>query len=197
MNDEERNGFDPFDEDDFLEDDDASDADDDTDGDTDGDTDDDTDDDAADDAAVDAADGDAANEGGDADTDTDAEDGDAPDSFASKADGDVAEIQKAFPALGITTLIGLHDLARYGELREKGMTAVEAFCATNAHLLTAGAERAGANKARGKAHLQGVARRTGARAASQMTTAERRIAQDFFDGMSDKDMERLFARATK
>jgi hypothetical protein len=194
MSEKEKNELDPFDEDDFFADVDDEDV-----------------DDAAEDSddaegAEDGTDAESGAEGNEADTDDGGEDGgqpageeqkDAPDANALKADGDVADINKAFPGLGIKTLAGLKNLRRYGELREMGISPVEAFCATNAEMLQKSAEQIGAGKATGKAHLQSVAKKTGARAASQMTNAERRAAREMFDEMSDADLEKLYARATR
>ena len=118
--------------------------------------------------------------------------------FAAMAESDLSEITKAYPTLGLKSLGDIKNLQRFAELREKGVTAAEAFAATNAEMLMAGAERVGATKATGKAHLQSVAKKAGARAASKMTNAEREAAREFFgDDMSDKELERLFSRATK
>lgn len=117
--------------------------------------------------------------------------------FAAMAASDLAEINKAYPTLELKTLGGLKNIARFAELREKGVTAVEAFAATNAEMLMAGAERVGATKATGKAHLQSVAKKAGARAASRMTNAERDIAREALGDMSDSELDKLFARATK
>lgn len=196
MSKEEKNEFDPFDEDDFfadVEDEDteseAEDAEDAEDG-------------VAAEDAESGAEADDAGEDGDNDPpegEQQAGEGeeDAPDANALKAAADVADINKAFPGLGIKTLAGLKNLKRYGELRDMGISPVEAFCATNAEMLQKSAEQIGAGKATGKAHLQSVAKKTGARAASQMTNAERRAAREMFDEMSDADLEKLYARATR
>lgn len=118
--------------------------------------------------------------------------------FAARAESDLSEITKAYPTLGLKSLGEIKNIQRFAELRDKGVTAAEAFAATNAEMLMAGAERVGATKATGKAHLQSVAKKAGARSASQMTNAERETAREFFgDNMSDKELERLFAKATK
>jgi hypothetical protein len=182
MDNEKNTELDPFDEDDFLED---------------------EEDDAAEDAQEDT---DADEENGEGDTDEDAEgaeeggergDDDGQPDFAAMAAADVAEIGKAYPALGIKSLTELNNLKRFGELRDMGMTAVEAFRATNADRLTANAEQVGANKATGKAHLQSVAKKAGARAASQMTKAERDTARELFGDLSDEELEGLFKKVTK
>ena len=151
-------------------------------------------------------------EEGEEDTDTDADDADesgeqadgaeeAPEGgtdFAAMAESDLSEITKAFPTLGLKSLGDIQNIKRFAELREKGVSAAEAFAATNAKMLMEGAERVGANKATGKAHLQSVAKKAGARAASQMTNAEREAAREFFgDHVSDKELEQLFKKATK
>ncbi len=180
MDNEKNTEFDPFEEEDFLED----------------------EDEAGDDEAeeADEADGEEdadegeerAEEGGE---ETGGDDG-QPD-FAAMAAADAAEIAKAYPALGIKSLAELKNLKRFGELREMGMTAVEAFLATNADRLTANAEQVGANKATGKAHLQSVAKKAGARATSQMTKAERDTARELFGDLSDEELEGLFKKVTK
>ena len=179
MDNEKNTELDPFDEDDFLED---------------------EEDDAAEDAQEDT---DADEENGEDDAESTEEgveekggDDGQPD-FAAMAAADVAEIGKAYPALGIKSLTELNNLKRFGELRDLGMTAVEAFRATNADRLTANAEQVGANKATGKAHLQSVAKKAGARAASQMTKAERAAAEEMLDGVPGADLDKLYARATK
>lgn len=116
--------------------------------------------------------------------------------FAAMAESDLSEIKQAFPALEIRDLSQIENVQRYAELREKGMNAAEAFAATNAGALMASAERLGAGKATGKAHLQSVAKKNGARSASQMTNAERQAAREFFgEDFSDKDLDKLYARA--
>lgn len=173
----DKNEFDAFDEDDFLDEDESE-------------------------------NGDVAEEGEEG-TDTDAEEADeqadgaeeAPESgtdFAAMAESDLSEITKAFPSLGLKSLGDIQNIKRFAELRDKGVSAAEAFAATNAQMLMEGAERVGASKATGKAHLQSVAKKAGARAASQMTSAEREAAREFFgDNVSDKELEQLFKKATK
>ncbi len=116
--------------------------------------------------------------------------------YAAMAESDLLEITKAYPSLGLKSLGDIKNIQRFAELRDKGVTAAEAFAATNAEMLMAGAERVGANKATGKAHLQSVAKKAGAKSASQMTAAEREAAREFFgDNVSDKELERLWAKA--
>ena len=118
--------------------------------------------------------------------------------YAAMAESDLAEINKAFPSVQIKSLLEIKDTRRYGELRDMGLSAKEAFLATSADMITANAERVGANKATGKAHLQSVARKAGAKASSQMTNAERSFCREFFpEGTSDEDIERLFAKTKK
>lgn len=116
--------------------------------------------------------------------------------FAAMAESDLAEITKAYPSLGLKSLGDIKNIQRFAELRDKGVTAAEAFAATNAEMLMEGAERVGASKATGKSHLMSVAKKAGARSASQMTNAEREAAREFFgDNVSDKELERLWAKA--
>jgi hypothetical protein len=173
----DKNEFDAFDEDDFLDEDESE-------------------------------NGDVAEEGEEG-TDTDAEEADEQEDgaeeasesgtdFAAMAESDLSEITKAFPSLGLKSLGDIQNIKRFAELRDKGVSAAEAFAATNAQMLMEGAERVGASKATGKAHLQSVAKKAGARAASQMTSAEREAAREFFgDNVSDKELEQLFKKATK
>ena len=172
--------FDAFDEDDFFDEDDVA-AEEEEEDDEGG-------EDAADEEAAkateDGAEGEKAPEGG-----TD---------FAAMAESDLSEIKKAYPSLELKSLGDLKNVKRFAELREKGVTAAEAFAATNAEMLMQGAERVGATKATGKSHLQSVAKKAGAKAASQMTAAERDAAREFFgDDLSDDELERLFKKATK
>lgn len=116
--------------------------------------------------------------------------------FAARAESDLSEITKAYPSLGLKSLGDIKNIQRFAELRDKGVTAAEAFAATNAEMLMEGAERVGATKATGKSHLMSVAKKAGARSASQMTNAEREAAREFFgDNVSDKELERLWAKA--
>ena len=176
-----KNEFDAFDEDDFFEEDEEA---------SETEADDDEEQDGGNDAEASESD-EAAAEGSEQ----------APEGgtdFAAMAESDLSEITKAYPSLGLKSLGDIKNLQRFAELRDKGVTAAEAFAATNAEMLMAGAERVGATKATGKAHLQSVAKKTGARSASQMTNAERDAAREFFgDDMSDKELERLFAKAAK
>lgn len=176
----EKKEFDAFDEDDFFDEEDTENE------------------DIADEGEEDTdTDAEEADESGDADTDAE----EAPEGgndFAARAESDLSEITKAFPSLGLKSLGDIQNIQRFAELRDKGVSAAEAFAATNARMLMEGAERVGASKATGKAHLQSVAKKAGARAASQMTSAEREAAREFFgDNMSDKDLEQLFKKATK
>lgn len=174
--------FDAFDEDDFFDEDDTAEEEEEND-EGEEDTAEETEEDAGTAAEADAE-GEEAPEGG-----TD---------FATMAESDLSEIKKAYPSLGLKSLGDLKNIKRFAELREKGVTAAEAFAATNAEMLMQGAERVGATKATGKSHLQSVAKKAGAKAASQMTTAERDAAREFFgDDVSDEELERLFKKAAK
>lgn len=117
--------------------------------------------------------------------------------YAAMAKSDIAELNRVYPQLGITSLVGIKNAARYGELRDKGLSPVEAFRATNSDMLTFDAAKQGASAAASKSHLQSVARKAGSAAGNTMTAADRRIFADFFgDELTEEEQEKLFKRVT-
>jgi len=91
--------------------------------------------------------------------------GETEDAFSAEADFE--EIIGLFPELAITEPACIAHADRYGELRRMGLSVREAFLATNTELVKREAAAAGESRARAKAHLTGIGRRSGRQAALQ------------------------------
>ena len=108
--------------------------------------------------------------------------------YEALAAADLAEIKQKFPAMrNLTHLSEIENAERYGALRDAGLTAEEAFLATNYARLT---RRAGDNRA----HLAGSMPRSNAAPMGRMSYGELVAARELFDGLSDREIEALWRR---
>ena len=77
-------------------------------------------------------------------------------------------------------------------------TPTEAFAATNTAVLLGYVQGQRAATGAGKAHLVGVAHKSGSRFVPTMSAAERRVAREFFgEGFSDRELDKLYAKAVR
>lgn len=118
--------------------------------------------------------------------------------YAKMAADDLAAIQRAFPGLGVTDLRSIDNAGRFGVLREKGMSAEEAFRATNYERINAHVAAVARSKADGKAHIRGdmPAKGTSAQGFS-LTAEELRDARELFPDKSDKEITELYRSVSK
>ena len=115
--------------------------------------------------------------------------------YAAMEAADLAELQKRYPDIRLNSLRDLKNLGRYGELRDMGLSAAEAFMATNAEMLEKRAEETGAARAASKAHMTTVSKKSGGTNEPQMTDEELAIARDFFPDMSDEQIQKVYKKA--
>ncbi len=114
----------------------------------------------------------------------------APPDYGARAASDLSEIQQAFPELRhLKSLTELHSLARYGELREAGLSAVEAAAATQYERLRRPREDT-------RAHLSSSVPLHTAPAGSRISIGELTAARDLFPSLSDREIEALYKRAS-
>ena len=112
----------------------------------------------------------------------------APD-YAAMAREDLTVLTAEVAELaGITSLSALPDPARYGELRELGLTPAEAYYAT------AGGRQKRPTEA-SRAHLGASVGRAAATAGIRPTAAELAEARDLFPSLTDREIEALYRRA--
>lgn len=115
--------------------------------------------------------------------------------YAAMEAADLAELQKRYPDIKLNSLRDLKNLGRYGELRDMGLSAAEAFMATNAEMLEKRAEETGAARAASKAHMTTVSKKSGGTNEPHMTDEELAIARDFFPDMSDEQIQKVYKKA--
>ena len=116
------------------------------------------------------------------------EGGEAPD-YAAMAREDLATLTAEVAELaGITSLSALPDPARYGELRELGLSPTEAYYAT------AGGRPARPARA-SRAHLGASIGRAAATAGIRPSAQELAEARDLFPSLTDREIEALYRRA--
>ena len=113
-------------------------------------------------------------------------------------EADLAQIKAAYPTVDLDDITKIENYKRFGELRMAGLTAAEAYAATNptAIKLTgveSGKRQASATKGT-KDHLRSKAtRRSGT--ATSLSDGEMREWRDLFPGKSDEELNKLARRA--
>ena len=114
----------------------------------------------------------------------------APTDFSALAEQDLAILSAAFPALsGMASAAELPEAERYGELREAGLSPIEAFCASHHKILTA-------RKEDNRAHLSRSVGRTASVGGARIGAAALSEARDLFPTLSDREIETLYRRVT-
>ena len=107
--------------------------------------------------------------------------------FAELERADLAVLAESFPSMrGSSSLLSLKNPARYGELRELGLTPTEAYLASEG----LPRERAGDSRAHLAPSLGRSARPTGGR----ISVGEMEAARDLFPSLSDREIEALWRR---
>ena len=108
--------------------------------------------------------------------------------YARLAEEDLAAIRAAAPELALPrSLSELRDPARYGELREAGLTPLEAYLAVEGRRLQRPPHG-------GRDHLAPSVSRTAARGGGRIATGELLAARDLFPSLSDGEIESLWRR---
>ncbi len=118
---------------------------------------------------------------------------DAPDtqtpSYEEMERADMEELKRDFPALSSITSLGeLENPARYGELRELGLSAREAYLATT----TPKVQRALPYDNR--SHLRSAIPRAHGGTGEQISAAEMREARELFSELSDSEIVKLYKK---
>ncbi len=114
----------------------------------------------------------------------------APPDYGARAALDLSEIRQAFPELRhLKSLTELSSLTRYAELREAGLSAVEAAAATQYERLRRPREDT-------RAHLSSSVPRHTSPAGSRISIGELTAARDLFPSLSDREIEALYKRAS-
>lgn len=111
--------------------------------------------------------------------------------YAAMAASDLSEIQSAFPELRhVKSLTELESLERYAELREAGLSAVEAAAATQYERLRKPREDT-------RLHLSSSVPLHTATPSSRISLGELQAARDLFPSLSDREIEALYKRASQ
>lgn len=109
--------------------------------------------------------------------------------YEAMAAEDLSEIRKAFPELRqLKSLTELHSLTRYAELREAGLSAVEAAAATQYERLRRPREDT-------RAHLSSSVPRHTSPTGGRISMGELSAARELFPSLSDREIEALYKRA--
>ena len=111
--------------------------------------------------------------------------------FARQAEEDLAVLSRHFPSLLPDGLASLRHPGRYGELREAGLSPVEAFCASHHELILSG------GRGDNRAHLGSCIPRGASLAAGQLGARELEEARELFPSLSDGEIEALYRRVEK
>ncbi|MBQ2718541.1 MAG: hypothetical protein IJF73_00565 [Clostridia bacterium] len=112
------------------------------------------------------------------------------DDFAALAAADAAALAAVFPSrFSSGTLTALENPERYGELREAGLSPVEAYCASHYETLLAG------RRQNTRSHLDSCAVRTARSGAERMSAADLSAARELFPSLTDTELEGLYRRA--
>ena len=115
-----------------------------------------------------------------------------PTDYERLAEEDLAALKEQFPALCDMTSLGeLENPARYGALRELGLSVREAYLAT-----TTPKERA-ASPYDNRSHLRSAVSRTHGGTGEQLSAQQMRAARELFSGISDSEIRQLYKRVTK
>ena len=103
---------------------------------------------------------------------------------------DLAVLARQFPGLFATGSVDeLPNAVRYGELREAGLSPVEAFCASHHEsLFTHHATPSN------RAHLDSCVPRTARPSADRMSAADLAMARSLFPSLKDSEIEGLYRR---
>ena len=108
--------------------------------------------------------------------------------YETVARADLDALKAQFPALSaLTSLAELPDPARYGELRELGLSPREAYLAT----------RPRRTLQQSRAHLTSASPASRRAPAPAIPQRELRLARELFDGLSDTEIEALYKRVTR
>ena len=122
--------------------------------------------------------------------DGEADEGEDGRDFATLEAADAAALAAVFPRrFGTGDLSGLENPERYGELREAGLSPLEAYCASHYEALLARRPRDT------RAHLDSCAVRTAKSGADRMSATELSAARELFPSLSDGELEGLYRRA--
>ena len=118
------------------------------------------------------------------------EDGTSDSDFSDLAAKDLAVLRQAFPELSdMESAAELPEAERYGELREAGLTPIEAFCASHHKILTA-------RRTDNRAHLSASIGRAAGIGGGRIGAAALSEARDLFPSLSDREIEGLYRRVT-
>lgn len=120
--------------------------------------------------------------------------------YGELAKSDLAELSRAVPSLNLRSLSELENPRRFGELREAGLSPLEAYLASSprtALAVSQTVERTAApSRASGTAHLRSAVPRPTPQSGVYIPPAEMAAARELFEGMSDRDLISLYRRAT-
>lgn len=113
----------------------------------------------------------------------------APD-YQKMAEEDLYALKAAIPELSaLSSLSELAAPARYGALREAGLSPVEAYCASHSHLLIRARQD-------NRAHLAPSVGRTSSAVGARMSVSQLDEARTLFPSLSDREIEGLFRRVS-
>ena len=117
-----------------------------------------------------------------------AEGGEEEARFAELERADLAALAEAMPELGgLSDLSSLTSPGRYGELREAGLSPIEAYLATEGQRLLRRAHDT-------RGHLKSSVGRASGTAGMRLGASELSAARELFPALSDREIEALWRR---
>ena len=109
--------------------------------------------------------------------------------YAAMEAEDLRMLHTLFPELTqLRSLSQLSNPARYGELRDLGLSAKEAYLATEGRI---------ARPSDNRAHLHSAVPRTVSGTDGAISSSELAAARELFDGLSDHEIRRLYKRVSQ
>lgn len=109
---------------------------------------------------------------------------------------DLAEIKKLFPEFSdLQDIRELNNAVRFAQLRDAGLSVSEALAATNMdRMISSLAKRMSRQDT--KSHLRSAVPSASALQKNRMSAEELHSARELFGSLSDRELERLYKRAT-
>ena len=104
------------------------------------------------------------------------------------ARADLEELKASFPELSeISSISMIENPLRYAALRDLGLSAKEAYLATNAHRV----------KYDNRSHLRSSVPKSASAPTGILTRCELEAARELFSGLSDREIQKLYKKVSR
>lgn len=106
---------------------------------------------------------------------------------------DLAALHSAFPETRkYKTMLEIPNFTRFGQLRDMGLSAKEAFSASNPDLVRSSAAKAAKRANNGKSHLRPVVGKSSSKGETVISSRQMREFREMFPNMSDAEIRKLY-----